>query len=192
MFWARPELDMLAEHYRKNENKQGLFEINSAIKFIESEYAEMIPVLPSLVPQSITFEYLWTILPPDCLIVSRHQLDFNRIMCARNHRVQQMDDGVFLVINAEYIAWNGTMAGNVGVSLRIPLFPGVKLISELPCIPLKYHPRRDEVIQEVRERSQTALDYWQPNFRHEEHHGTGLAEVYEKVEPYPVSLRVRY
>lgn len=47
------------------------------------------------------------------------------------------------------------------------------------------------MIEEVRERSGRALMFWTPEFRHLEHSGTGLAEVYDKVEPYPVSRDYR-
>ncbi|PVI00677.1 P-loop containing nucleoside triphosphate hydrolase protein [Periconia macrospinosa] len=190
MFWARSELEMLAEHYQNVNDKQATFEINAALKFIESEYEDMIPVLPSLLPNSITFEYLWAIFPPDCLVVSTHPLGFERISCARSHSVQRIEGVIYRVLNCEYLAWDGAKAGYMSQTLMVPIYQGVKLISELPCIPLQYHPRRDAIIEEVLKRSSKALEYWQPGYKHEEHHGTGLAQVYDKVEPYPFSSRV--
>ena len=189
MFWARPELDILAKHYQLVGDKIGIFEINAALKFIESEYKETISVLPSLVPHSITFEYLWTLLPSDCLVVGKNALDFDSIWNVRSHSVQQMQDGFFFVMSAEYIVWDGVKAGNVRQTLRIPAFNGLKLIQDLSYIPLEYHPRREVVMQRVLKRSAKALEFWQPQFRHQEHHGTGLAEVYDKVEQYPVGTQ---
>lgn len=187
MFWARPELEMLVEHYRSVKDRQSAFEIDAALSFITSEFEEMLSVLPTLLPHSITFEYLWAILPPDCLVVGKDYLNAHCMWCVRNHAVERTQDGIFLIINAEYLMWDGSKVGKVGTTLHIPLFSGIKLISDLPYIPLKYHERRDEIISIVRERSSKALEFWTPDFRHMEHHGTGIAEVYDKVEPYPVS-----
>lgn len=189
MFWARPELEMLAEHYRSIKDKQSAFEIDAALKFIDSEYEDMISVLPSLVPHSITFAYLWAILPPDCLVVGKDPLDFDSMWCVRNHFVEKTQDGVFLTMNAERLVWDGAKVGRVEHTLLIPIFTGVKPVSDLPYIPLKYHQRREAVIQSVQERSSKALEFWKPEFRHQEHQGIGIAEVYDKVEPYPVSPR---
>jgi hypothetical protein len=186
MFWARPELALLAAHYRSIKDKRATFEMDAALSFIESEYSEMLSILPTLLPHSITFEYLWTILPSDCLVVGKNRLNFDSIWCVRSHTVQETQEGIFLTMTAEYLVWDGAKVGRVDQALRIPLFTGVKLINDLPYIPLKYHLRRDAMIREVRKRSSKALEFWKPRFRHQEHHGTGIAEVYDKVEPYPV------
>ncbi|KAF1997704.1 P-loop containing nucleoside triphosphate hydrolase protein [Amniculicola lignicola CBS 123094] len=190
LFWARPELEMLAEHYESIKDKKAIFEIKAGLKFIDSEFEEMISVLPSLIPHSITFEYLWALLPADCLVVGKNSLGLDTIWSIRSHSVQKMEDGIFLVMNAEYIVWDGSKIGNVRHMLRIGLFSGVRPIEELPYIPLKFHPRREEVMQIVRERSAKTIKFWQPKFKHKEHHGTGLAEMYDKVEHYPFSGRV--
>ncbi|ORY18232.1 P-loop containing nucleoside triphosphate hydrolase protein [Clohesyomyces aquaticus] len=190
MFWARPELEMLAEHYQGTKDRKAAFEINSALKFIESEYEDLISVLPSLLPHSITFEYLWALLPPDCLVTGQTLLGFDSIWCVRSHSVQKMDDGVFLVMNAEFIVWDGAKVGNVRTMLRIPIFSGLKSVEDLPYIPLQYHPNREAVMERVLERSSKTTKFWRPGFSHQEHHGTGLAEVFDKVEQYPFSGRV--
>ncbi|KAI6089961.1 P-loop containing nucleoside triphosphate hydrolase protein [Hypoxylon rubiginosum] len=189
MYWARPELEILAEHYRSIKDDTAVFEMDSAFKFIESEYKDMISVLPSLVPHSITFQYLWALLPPDCLVVGKDSLDFDSIWSVRSHAVERMQDGVFLVLNAEHIIWDGVKAGNVKQTLRIPIFGGLMLIRDLPYVPLKYHPQQEAIVQQVLKRSAKALRYWKPTFSHQEHQGTGLAEVYDRVEKYPFSGR---
>ncbi|XXH03772.1 hypothetical protein Hte_010178 [Hypoxylon texense] len=189
LYWARPELEILAEHYRGLGDDTATFEINSAFKFIESEYKDMISVLPSLVPHSITFQYLWALLPPDCLVVGKDSLDFDSIWSVRSHSVERMQDGIFLVMNAENIVWDGVKAGNVLQTLRIPIFGGLKLIRDLPYVPLKYHPQQEAIVQQVLKRTSKALEFWKPGFCHREHQGTGLAEVYDRVEKYPFSGR---
>lgn len=146
----------------------------------------MISVLPSLVPHSITFQYLWALLPPDCLVVGKDFLDFDSIWSVRSHSVERMQDGTFLVMNAENIVWDGSKAGSVRQTLRIPIFGGLKLIRDLPYVPLKYHPQQEAIVQQVLKRTSKALEFWKPGFSHREHQGTGLAEVYDRVEKYPV------
>jgi hypothetical protein len=186
MFWARPELDMLASHYRATKDKKATFEMNAALSFIDSEYNDMLSILPTLLPHSITFEYLWTILPSDCLVVGKNRLNFDSIWCVRSHAIEKTQEGMSLTMTAENLVWDGTKVGAVSQTLRVPMFTGIKLISDLSYIPLKYYPNRDAIIEEVRKRSSKALEFWKPEFRHQEHHGTGIAEVYDKVEPYPV------
>ncbi|KAF2729071.1 P-loop containing nucleoside triphosphate hydrolase protein [Polyplosphaeria fusca] len=190
MYWARPELEMLVEHYRSVKDRQSAFEIDAALSFIASEYEGMLSVIPTLLPLSITFEYLWAILPPDCLVVGKDFLNFDSMYLVRNHSIERTQEGIFLIMNAEYLMWDGSKVGKAGTALRIAVFAGVKLISDLPYIPLKYHQNREEIIENVRERSSRVLQFWTPEFRHMEHHGTGIAEVYDKVEPYPFSGRV--
>jgi hypothetical protein len=190
MFWARPELELLATHYRSIKDRKSAFEIDAALSFIDNEYKEMLSVLPSILPHSITFEFLWAILPSDCLVVGKDSLGFISMWCVRNHFVEETQCGIFLAMAAEHLVWDGAKVGTVEEKLTIPIFTGVKLISDLPYIPLKHHQRRNAVIESVRERSRKALEFWKPGFRHLEHHGTGLAELYDKVEPYPVGTQL--
>lgn len=186
MLWARPELEMLAEHYCNVKDRAASFEIDAALSFITSEFEEMEIILPSLIPHSISFEYLWAILPPDCLVVGKDPLNFDRIWCVRSHFVEESRDDIFLTTNAESLMWDGSKVCKVETTLRIPLFSGNKLIGDLPYTPLNYYRKREEVIESVRERASKAPEFWIPEFRHMEHQGTGLAEMYDKVEPYPV------
>ncbi|KAJ2996676.1 hypothetical protein NUW58_g899 [Xylaria curta] len=190
MYWALPELEMLAKHYRSVKNNVATFEFNAALKFIESEFGEMISELTSLVPHSITFKHLWALLPPDCLVVGKDALDFDSIWCVREHSVQKTQEGIFLLMDAERVVWDGSKAGNVRETLAIPIFNGIKQIQDLSYIPLKYHPQREAVMQCVLERSAKALTFWHPEFRHQEHHGIGLAQVDKEVEFYTFSGRV--
>jgi hypothetical protein len=119
----------------------------------------MISVLSSLIPHSITFDYLWALLPPNCLVVGKSSLDFDSIWCVREHDVQKMEDGTSLVMQDECIVWDGVKVGNVIQGLRIPIFTGVKLIGDLPYIPLKYDFRRRAVMKRVLERSTKALKF---------------------------------
>ena len=182
-------MKLLSEHYASVNDKKALFEINSALRYVDSEFEDLLPVLSSMLPHSITFNYLWTILPPDCLVVGKNSLDLDSIWRVRSHSVQNTQMGILLVMYAEYLTWDGEKVGSVKDTLQIPGFNGLKQIRELPYVPLKYHEDRDGIMQTVLERSRKVLKFWKPEFSHEEHHGTGLAQVYDQVERYPVSCQ---
>jgi hypothetical protein len=156
------------------------------LNFINREFEDMISVLPSILPHSITFDYLWAILPPDCLVVGKGSLDFDSVWCVRSHSVERTTSGIFLFMNGEYLMWDGDNVGQVQQQLAIPLFNGVKPIRELPYLPLIYHEKREAITAKVLRRSHKALEFWKPSFSHNEHHGTGLAQVFDNVKRYPV------
>lgn len=122
-------------------------------------------------------------------MVGKNSLDLDSIWRVRSHSVQNTQMGILLVMYAEYLMWDGEKVGSVKDTLQIPGFNGLKQISELPYVPLKYHEDRDGIMKTVLERSRKVLKFWKPEFSHEEHHGTGLAQVYDQVERYPVSCQ---
>lgn len=178
---------MLAKHYSSVEDKVALFEMNAALKFIEEEYETMISILPSLLPHSITFEYLWALLPPDCLVVGIDSLDLTRIWRVRSHATVPIDGRIFFVMQAEVLEWDGDDMGYKQESLKIPIFEGFRVLEELHYVPLKHHPRRDEVIEHIQQRNTQTLRFWKLGFQLQEHQGTGLATPREELELYPVS-----
>ncbi|CAG9953903.1 unnamed protein product [Clonostachys rosea f. rosea IK726] len=190
LFWAKPELQILSKHYSSVEDKVALFEMNAALKYIEEEYETMISILSSLLPHSITFEYLWALLPPDCLVVGIDSLDLTRIWRVRSHATVPIDGRIFFVMQAEVLEWDGDDMGYTQESLKIPIFEGFRALEELPYVPLKYHPRREEVVEHIQQRNTRTLRFWKVGFQLQEHQGTGLATPHEKLELYPFSGRV--
>ena len=187
MYWAKPELELLAGHYKSVDDKTASFEIRAALNLIDKEYKDMISVLPSLLPHSITFEHLWCLIPPGSLVVGQDDLDFTDIWRALSCAVKETQQGVFLFITAECIAWDGEKMGYSSRTLKVPQFSGLKTIDSLPHIPLKYHPKREVVMQKVMQRSAKAIKFWTPGSQLQEHQGTGLAEIGQDIQRYAVS-----
>ncbi|CAH0054510.1 unnamed protein product [Clonostachys solani] len=190
LFWAKPELQILAKHYSSVEDKVALFEMNAALNFIEKEYETMISILPSLLPHSITFEYLWALLPPDCLVVGIDSLGLTRIWRVRSHSTVPIDGRLFFVMKTEVLEWDGDDMGYAQASLKIPAFEGFRALEELPYVPLKHHPRREEMVEHIQQRNTRTLRFWKLGFQLQEHQGTGLATPREELELYPFSGRV--
>lgn len=187
MYWAKPELELLNEHYKSVEDKVAVFEIRAGLNLIEKDYKDMICLLPSLLPHSISFEHLWSLIPPGSLVVSQHDLDFTDTWCVLGCAIREAPGGNFLSITAECIVWDGGKMAYTSKTLKIYEFSGFVTIGSLPYIPLKYHPDRQAVIQKVRQRSNKAINFWTPGFQIQEHQGTGIAEVSGKVRRHAVS-----
>lgn len=187
LFWARPELELLLAHYRNTDDKRGAFEITAALQCIDSEFKETLSMLPTLLPHSITFQYLWALLPPDSLVLGKNRLGFDSIWTVRSISYAEVRDVMCLIMRAEYIEWDGDRTGLVAQRLLIPVFKGIVQIEDLPYIPLKFHPGRDHVITRILDRSARTVEFWKPGFRYQEYRGTGLAEMRDKIQSYPVS-----
>jgi hypothetical protein len=187
LYWAKPELELLVGHYKSVDDKTASFEIRAALNLIEREYKDMISVLPSLLPHSITFEHLWCLIPPGSLVVGQDDLDFTDIWRALSCAVKETQEGVFLFITAECIAWDGEKMGYSPRTLKVPEFSGLKTIESLPHIPLKYHPKREVVMQKVIQRSAKAIKFWTPGSQLQEHQGTGFAQIGKDIQRYAVS-----
>jgi hypothetical protein len=175
LYWAKPELLSLAQHFEKAKDDSSLFEIRAALTFIDKEFSTISSVLRDLLPNSISFEYLWAVLPPGSLVVGHDPLGVRSIWRVLSHRVSEDPYGeVVLLIQAEYLEWDGFDVGTVAQTLKIPKFPGTMLMQDLRFIPLKYHPERDEVINEIKDRSEKKLELCQEGAQHRQYDGTAL------------------
>lgn len=173
------------------DDKTAVFEIQAALNLIEKVYKDMICLLPSLLPHWISFEHLWSLIPPGSLIVSRDDLGFMDIWRALGCTIRKAPDGTFLFITADHIVWDGDEMGYSYRTLQIAEFSGLMMIDDLPYIPLKHHPNQEEVMQIVRQRSDKAIKFWKRGYQLQEHQGTGLAKVKREIQPYAVSKALR-
>lgn len=174
LYWAKAELQLLAEHFEVNGDSSSLFEIQAGLQFIQTEWATTHLALQSLLPSSRTFDYLWTVFPPDCLIVGKDPLAGTSIWRTRSAQQQQTQNGVIFSISAEYVDWDGKRLGIVRQKLTIDAFTGTLAIADLPYVPLRYHPHRSSVTQRVLERAQKKLGYCELGFQIKEHEGLGI------------------
>lgn len=156
------------------------------------EWAATTSALQSLLPSSITFEYLWAVLPPDCLVVDKDRLDGAIIWRARSCEKRWTKEGnIYFAIEAEQIDWDGVKMGIVETTLKIDAFAGTVAMDDLPYVPLRYHARRTALIQRVRDRSEKKLEYCIRGFQIREHKGLGLT-VRHGVYKHYVSPDYRY
>lgn len=159
-WWAREALTLHHKQYEEAGDLRSIFEVRAGLNFIESEYSDMIDSLAALPPGTITFRYLWAVLPPNCKVIGADSLDEPRVYCVRSHRpAQQMDGSIVLRLSTEHVDTNGEMFGLVNESLNIPEFSGSMAFIELPYAPLSLHPRRESLRQRALDRNRKQLTF---------------------------------
>ncbi|KAF2965667.1 hypothetical protein GQX73_g7873 [Xylaria multiplex] len=183
LFWALPELQLLADHYRRRNDDLALFEINAALKFIEQEYS--VSTLTEIMAEAagqVTFDKLWTIFAPDCLIVGKDSFDAMSVWRARSHGIKKLRDGsIIFEIAGEYLEWDGKKLGNVYQPLVIPRFEGAVKIEDLAFSPLKRHPQEKAIKERILKRSERKTRFCKLGYEIQEYEGVGLVEVREKI-----------
>ncbi|KAF8859460.1 P-loop containing nucleoside triphosphate hydrolase protein [Acephala macrosclerotiorum] len=182
LFWAKPELELLAEHYQSVGNAQGLFEINAGLQFIQEEWSTTISALDSMLPHSMSFDYLWAILPPDCLVIGKDMLERPSVWRIRSHAVSRQQDGsMIMTLKAESLDWNGKRLGIAERPLVIRAFTGSMSLEDLPYVPLRFHSGAKSIMEKILRRSQRKLEFCRSGFKVQEHEGRGITEIDEKL-----------
>lgn len=85
--------------------------------------------------RAVTFEHVWTLFPPGCIVVG-HQ--HGKPVAARFRRGCYVTTrcGEAYVLGCRIIDWDGSVMGWTDLSLQIPEFVGTSPFATLPCRPL--------------------------------------------------------
>ncbi|KAK8249069.1 P-loop containing nucleoside triphosphate hydrolase protein [Phyllosticta capitalensis] len=178
LYWAKPELELLSTHYQSVQDTESLSEIKVGLQFIHTEWSQMQLSLNSLLPSSITFEYLWAIFPPHCLIVGKDDLDSTSIWRVSSIVLEQSSRGAIrFIIMADFIEWDGEHVGMASKKFVIIRFTGSFLVADLPCVPLRYHPRASAIIEEVLKRNEKKFKHCRRGFQIRNHKGFASISV---------------
>lgn len=81
-----------------------------------------------------------------------------------------------LEIEAEYIGWDGVYVQNIRTFSRIENFTNEIFMEDLLFVPLKYHPRREEIAQNIMQRYHATVGLWKPMFQYVEYYGNALLQ----------------
>ncbi len=130
-----------------------------------------------LVTCDITFDLIWTLLPPNEVVFALNKLAEKRVYWAHGHEYQKEEDGsLALNIDCGYVDDDGKRIGRAQATIiKIPQFEGKRKITDLPIFPLKYHPEKSGIREELLGRGRTRLKFRQQRFH--EYNGLGLTEV---------------
>ena len=130
-----------------------------------------------LVTCDITFDLIWTLFPPNEVVFALDKLAEKRVYWAHGHEYQKEQDGsLSLYIDCGYVDDDGKKIGRAQATvIKIPQFEGKRKIIDLPIFPLKYHPEKSGIREELLARGRTRLEFREQRFH--EYNGLGLTEV---------------
>jgi hypothetical protein len=166
LYWSQEGLEQRVteldkEDVQQAEVQKSLSEIKAGLQFVAEEFKDMSESLKTLIPeQLITFQYLWSILPPNTLVYAKDIFEQDRVFRTRSHRVEKQEDGsVVLLLSVEHTDSSGTKLGVVRSNLTIPQFDGAVSITGLPVYPLAFHPDTATLKQELLARGREQLKF---------------------------------
>ncbi|KAL0935666.1 AAA family ATPase [Colletotrichum truncatum] len=121
------------------------------LEFIDEQFHDTIKNGSNLLEQGlISYEYLWTIFRPGCLVYA------TRLSQARVYRLNSysyvcgMCPGMRL--DVEFVDFDGSDFGMRSEELFVPQFPGAVAIDSLNALPLDHHPIKDAVVNLLKKR----------------------------------------
>ena len=144
---------------------------------IEEFGTEMEAVGNLLVTCDITFDLTWTLFPPNEVVFALDKLAEKRVYWAHGHEYEREQDGSFtLRIDCGYVDDDGKTIGRAQATvIKIPQFEGKRKITDLSIFPLKYHPEKSEIREELLARGRTRLGFREQRFH--DYNGLGLTEI---------------
>ena len=141
--------------------------------------------------QSVTFEMLWTLFPPDTILYTTNQ--FKRPQC---YIVKQADEGIskryktpspkdYWLLKCSYIDWDGSKYVQMAARCKFMRFEKSLPITKLPAYPLSYFGKREDLEKKLFERGQKFARLCKDDFRLSNYEGLGIlrGEVFEKTTP---------
>jgi hypothetical protein len=201
-YWIRDYLHKLRSYVEKGKSgsasnqeeaskagpEQILKEIDAALDWTAEHYSSIIPVAADMQSRGlITFEYLWTLLPPNVLVIGHGSLGDARVWRVRSHRDSQTRHGdIVRLLDAEYIEYDGHKVGPVKFNLTIPSFEGMQPINELEYSPLHLQPNRTKLWDSLIQRCEKQLAFHAHRFKIQEHRGHGLIMTKDGLQKFNV------
>ncbi|KAF4847908.1 ATPase family AAA domain-containing protein 3B [Colletotrichum siamense] len=143
------------------------------LAFIDEHFADTIKNTANLLGQRlISYEYLWTIFRPGCLVYA------TRLSQARAYKLRSYDyvcgQSPGLRLGVEYVDFDGDDFGTRFEYLQIPAFQGAVEVAALNAMPLAHHPSPEAVTALLTHRGRRFEALAGQNFR--EYKGVALDE----------------
>lgn len=123
-----------------------------------SATAELMPYFQDFHPakksQRISYQYLWTIFPPGCLIYSKPVMAEDQVLLLQLAQENRLGDSgkKGLVLTCWAYDWTGEIFSRVAYDLEIESFDDTKPINMLDHYPLNYHRDPEKVRSDLIER----------------------------------------
>ena len=212
MYHALPTLQKrLAELEKTEANELLRFELSAGIEFVHEYWGHTMEALRSLVPGQISFDHMWTMYHPGCLLYARDELMEGQAYRFKScDYVETQDRSKIFVISVESLDSDGRRFGYVKKKITVGQFGATTSITDLRIYPLEEHPKHEEERAYLMKRAHKALSLQgrhlqeyeghalepetDPNLRHNPHvprfkkftsHGRVMLDpaLYEVVDP---------
>ncbi|KAG6813734.1 hypothetical protein H0H92_007686 [Tricholoma furcatifolium] len=97
----------------------------------------------------ITFDLLWTLFPPGCLIYRRDKLNQHQVMRLRESSYKTIAGVPHFSITCDIISKDGNHLGFATIEDQLKSFDGTVRIQDLSFLPLRYHPDHKKIYTHV-------------------------------------------
>ncbi|EKM59476.1 uncharacterized protein PHACADRAFT_249997 [Phanerochaete carnosa HHB-10118-sp] len=148
-FHCRKQLRAKLEEENAREMPDGTIveAIETALEFIDEDLGSTIADFDVLVNQGqITYHLLWALFPPNTYVRSFHRgTEQEFVAYGRQFAYQCTMMGNFGDIRCDIVSNDGKSFGVSEEHGKINEFPGTRLILELPCYPLEFHPEKEKL-----------------------------------------------
>ncbi|KAI0107760.1 hypothetical protein GGR51DRAFT_141060 [Nemania sp. FL0031] len=139
---------------RKNTDSDAATHAQLLYNLLDIELRETRNEITDLVKNGvITYNTLWAIFPPHSLLFSTINGQ-NRVLLRQDVHYA----GGYLSLVVKFIDWNGRQFGYKTTELTIDQFSGTQPITDLGVYPLKFHPSRTEVEEDLKARGEKFRD----------------------------------
>ncbi|KAG6829012.1 hypothetical protein H0H87_012876, partial [Tephrocybe sp. NHM501043] len=128
-----------------------IFDLEVMTELIETDYGSIAADADRLISEGrITFDLVWTLFPPGCLVYRRHpQLDQHQVMRHREAIYTSIKNVPHFSITCDIISNDGNHFGLAIIEDNITAFSGTVRIQDLDFLPLMYHPDHEKIYKDV-------------------------------------------
>jgi hypothetical protein len=136
-------LTKLAEANSEDEGYAGLKEILDAVK-ASKEVKEYFDTRGSADDDSVAFNFLWTIFPPgEYILLPGSFMEEDQVFIVQEASLDYDDteEREYMAITCWAYDWDGPrqVFNRVAIQLKVESYKGKRLITSLPCFPLKWY-----------------------------------------------------
>jgi hypothetical protein len=199
MFYSYPGLlSRLASEQQNNEAKdEGLIrDIKAAILVIEEDQRKTLRDLEQLLHQKqITFELLWALFTPNCLVYNHHVWTAqDRVLLSRYvaYGRSQKTGKRYLNITCDIIHDDGESFGFAREDIEIQEFHGARSILDLVIYPLKCREDKEAVYAQAVKQGKTLAQMKMHSYNEVDGQAVRQGKRTEKIEKFYVRFGWRY
>lgn len=156
-------------------------------QILEAELRDILAQKKDLIRNGvITHSLLWTLFEPDDVVIAN--------IGGRQHAYLFTDDGIncrtkAIILEVKFIDFDGHDFGYYDDMFEVPVFLGTAPITSLPAFPLRYHPDKEAIREQLIARGKIWEQHKGYHFKQYEGTATGFLED-DKTKKYHVKSRI--